>query len=136
MLRGTRAISIDESLIQEQFVRAPGPGGQNVNKVATAVQLRFDVARAEMPADVKRRLVAAAGSMMTQEGVLIIQASRFRSQTQNRADARERLLKLLKKAATRPRPRIATKPTLASRERRLDAKKQRSTLKRARRETE
>ncbi len=136
MLRGTRAISIDESLIQEQFVRAPGPGGQNVNKVATAVQLRYDVARAEMPADVKRRLVAAAGSMMTQEGVLIIQASRFRSQTQNRADARERLLKLLKKAATRPRPRIATKPTLASRERRLDAKKQRSTLKRARRETE
>lgn len=136
MLRGTRAISIDESLIQEQFVRAPGPGGQNVNKVATAVQLRYDVARAEMPADVKRRLVAAAGSMMTQEGVLIIQASRFRSQIQNRADARERLLKLLKKAATRPRPRIATKPTLASRERRLDAKKQRSTLKRTRRETE
>jgi ribosome-associated protein len=136
MLRGTRAISIDESLIQEQFVRAPGPGGQNVNKVATAVQLRYDVARAEMPADVKRRLVAAAGSMMTQEGILIIQASRFRSQTQNRADARERLLKLLKKAATRPRPRIATKPTLASRERRLDAKKQRSTLKRTRRETE
>jgi len=136
MLRGTRAISIDESLIQEQFVRAPGPGGQNVNKVATAVQLRYDVARAEMPADVKRRLVAAAGSMMTQEGVLIIQASRFRSQIQNRADARDRLLKLLKKAATRPRPRIATKPTLASRERRLDAKKQRSTLKRTRRETE
>lgn len=136
MLRGTRAISIDESLIQEQFVRAPGPGGQNVNKVATAVQLRYDVARAEMPADVKRRLVAAAGSMMTQEGVLIIQASRFRSQIQNRADARARLLKLLKKAAVRPRPRIATKPTLASRERRLDAKKQRSTLKRGRRETE
>ncbi len=136
MLRGTRAISIDESLIQEQFVRAPGPGGQNVNKVATAVQLRYDVARADMPADAKRRLVAAAGSMMTQEGILIIQASRFRSQTQNRADARERLLKLLKKAATRPRPRIATKPTLASRERRLDAKKQRSTLKRDRRETE
>jgi len=136
MLRGTRAISIDESLIQEQFVRAPGPGGQNVNKVATAVQLRYDLARAELPADVKRRLVAAAGSMMTQEGILIIQASRFRSQTQNRADARERLLKLLKKAATRPRPRIATKPTLASRERRLDTKKHRSTLKRARRETE
>jgi ribosome-associated protein len=136
MLRGTRAISIDESLIQEVFVRAPGPGGQNVNKVATAVQLRYDVSRAEMPADMRRRLVAAAGSMMTQEGVLIIQASRFRSQTQNRTDARERLLKLLKKAATRPRPRIATKPTLASRERRLDAKKQRSTLKRARRETE
>lgn len=132
----SRTITIDESLVEEHFVRAPGPGGQNVNKVATAVQLRYDLDRAAMPADMRRRLIALAGSMVTQDNVLIIQASRYRSQTQNRIDARERLQALLRKAAVRPRPRIATRPTAASRERRLEQKHRRGTLKRARRELE
>ncbi|MCC6534895.1 MAG: aminoacyl-tRNA hydrolase [Burkholderiales bacterium] len=136
MLRGTRALSIDESLLQEQFVRAPGPGGQNVNKVATAVQLRYDVARADMPADMKRRLAVAAGSMLTRDGQLVIHAARFRSQARNRIDARERLLALLRKAAARPRPRIATAPSAAVRERRLQDKQRRGMLKRSRRELE
>ena len=128
------AISIDESALQEQFVRAPGPGGQNVNKVATAVQLRYDVARTALPADVKRRLAALAGSMLTREGELVIQASRYRSQARNRADARARLVALLQKAAIRPRPRIATAPGAAAIERRLQAKRRRAALKRDRRE--
>ena len=136
MPRGTRAISIDESLVHEQFVRAPGPGGQNVNKVATAVQLRYDVARADLPDDMRRRLCAIAGNMLTREGQLIIHANRYRSQAQNRADARARLLTLLRKAAARPRPRIPTAPTRASRERRLDEKRHRGTIKRGRRELE
>jgi len=136
MLREARTISIDESLIQEQFVRAPGPGGQNVNKVATAVQLRYDAARAAMPEDMRRRLRMLAGAMLTREGELIIHASRFRSQSQNRADARARLATLLRKAATRPRPRIPTAPTRAARERRLEEKRHRGTLKRARSEHE
>ncbi|MGH8666509.1 MAG: alternative ribosome rescue aminoacyl-tRNA hydrolase ArfB [Burkholderiales bacterium] len=133
MLRRPGAISIDESLIQEQFVRAPGPGGQNVNKVATAVQLRYDLARATLPADMKRRLAALAGSMMTREGELVIQASRYRSQARNREDARTRLLDLLRKAAVRPRARIATRPPAAARERRLQSKHRRGLLKRDRR---
>jgi ribosome-associated protein len=133
MLRRPGAISIDESLIQEQFVRAPGPGGQNVNKVATAVQLRYNLARAALPADIKRRLAALAGSMMTREGELVVQASRYRSQARNREDARTRLLELLRKASVRPRTRIATTPTRAARERRLQAKQRRSLLKRERR---
>ena len=129
-------ITIDESALEEQFVRAPGPGGQNVNKVATAVQLRYDTTRTALPADVKRRLATVAGSMLTREGVLVIQASRYRSQARNRADARARLEALLHKAAIRPRPRIATAPSAAARERRLQAKRQRATLKRERRELE
>jgi len=135
-MRGRGAIAIDESLVTEQFVRAPGPGGQNVNKVATAVQLRYDVARADLPADTKRRLAALAGSMMTRDGELVIQASRFRSQAKNREDARARLLQLLRKAAVRPRARIPTAPSAAARERRLEAKRRRGRVKRERRALE
>lgn len=131
-----RANLIDESLVKEQFVRAPGPGGQNVNKVATAVQLRYDVARASLPADVKRRLAALAGSMMTRDAELVIHASRYRSQARNREDARARLLELLRKAWIRPRARIPTAPSAASRERRLQAKQRRGLLKRERRVVE
>lgn len=130
------AVTIDEALIEERFVRAPGPGGQNVNKVATAVQLRYDTTQAGLTAEVRHRLRLIAGTQMTREGHLLIQANRFRSQTQNRADARERLLALLKRAHIRPRPRIATAPTAASRERRLETKRRRASLKRVRRATD
>jgi ribosome-associated protein len=131
--RSLNSISIDETLIEEQFVRAPGPGGQNVNKVASAVQLRYALARAALPADMKRRLAALAGSLLNRNGEILIIANRYRSQTQNRADARARLLALLRKAAVRPRPRIATTPSAAARERRFQAKRQRGLLKRERR---
>jgi ribosome-associated protein len=131
MLRGP--LVIDETLIEEQFVRSPGPGGQNVNKVATAVQLRYALSRAVIPEDMLRRLRRLAGSRLTRDGDLLIEANRYRSQARNRADARERLLALLREAAVRPRKRIATAPTRAARERRLQGKRKRSELKRQRR---
>lgn len=129
MIRIAPGIAIDETLLEEQFIRAPGPGGQNVNKVATAVQLRFDTKNAGLPAAMFRRLVKLAGTQLTREGVLLIQASRFRSQARNRADARERLVGLLQEAAVQPKVRVPTRPSAASRERRLTDKRQRARTK-------
>ena len=126
----TRAIALEEREIEEHFVRASGPGGQNVNKVASAVQLRFDVARSpSLPEEVKTRLKALAGQRMTREGILIIAAENHRSQVRNREDALARLVDLIRRAAIRPRIRRATRPTLASKERRLTAKTTRSRVK-------
>lgn len=124
--------AIDESLIREHFIRSPGPGGQNVNKVASAVQLRFDLARAAFPEDVKRRLRRLAGGLLTAGDQLLIHANRYRSQVRNREDARARLLDLVRRAAVQPRARVATAPTRASRERRLQSKRLRARIKRAR----
>jgi ribosome-associated protein len=134
MIRITETISIGEDEIEERFIRSSGPGGQNVNKVATGVQLRFDAARCpSLPEPVRRRLAALAGTRMTGEGLLIIDARRFRTQEQNRRDALDRLIALLRKAAQEPRRRFRTKPTLASRARRLEAKRHRAAAKRTRR---
>lgn len=133
MIRITRSIAIDESELDESFVRASGPGGQNVNKVATAVQLRFDVARSpSLPEDVRARLVRLSGRRLTNDGVLIINADRFRTQDRNRADARERLVELIREAAVRPVTRIATKPSRSARKKRVDEKKRRGDVKRHR----
>lgn len=133
MLRITPTLSIDEREIHFDFVRASGPGGQNVNKVATAVQLRFDVARANLPEDIRGRLIRLAGSRMTDKGVLLIDARRFRTQERNRQDALERLIALIREASEKPRRRIKTRPTLASRRRRLETKHHRAETKRTRR---
>jgi ribosome-associated protein len=134
MIHITSTISIDESEIQEQFIRASGPGGQNVNKVATAVQLRFNVAGSpSLSKDVRERLIRLAGRRMTEEGVLIIDARRFRTQEKNRQDALDRLIGLIRKAAEKPKPRRRTRPSEASKQRRLDTKKHRSDTKRMRR---
>lgn len=129
----TRTVSIDPSEIEETFVRGTGAGGQNVNKVASAVQLRFDLANSPSISDaMKRRVGTLAGSRLTKDGVVVIIANNHRDQPMNRADALERLVELLKAGAYVPKPRIATRPTLASKKRRLDAKTTRSGVKQGR----
>jgi ribosome-associated protein len=133
MIRVTDTIVIDAREVRERFVRASGPGGQNVNKVATAVELRFDVEASSLPADVKERLTALAGNRMTSDGVLVIDSREHRTQAQNREAARDRLVALVARAATRRRRRRATRPNAASRERRLESKKRRGAVKAKRR---
>src|SRR6202023_170369 len=119
MLRIARDLSIDENDLDISFVRASGPGGQNVNKHSTAVQLRFDPRRLTLPDDAATRLQRLAGQRVTKDGVIVIHAQRFRTQERNRSDAIERLVELLREAMTRPIPRLPTKPTLRSKQRRL-----------------
>ena len=133
MIHITRTITIDENEIQEYFVRASGPGGQNVNKVATTVQLRFDVANSRsLPEEVRKRLISLAGNRITEDGILIIDARRFRTQGRNREDANDRLVELIRNAAQRPKIRRKTRPTLASKIRRLESKRRGAESKRVR----
>ncbi len=133
MIRITGDIAIDEGEIRQEHIRASGPGGQNVNKVASAVQIRFDVAGSDsLPEDVRQRLVRLAGRRMTVGGELVIDARRFRTQERNRRDALDRLVRLIRRAAQRPKPRRKTAPTLASKQRRLETKHRRSRTKRLR----
>jgi len=133
MLQVTPVITIHEDELTFDFIRAPGPGGQNVNKVNSAVQLRFDVKHSpSLPEPVRKRLMRLAGKRVTSEGVLVIRASRFRSQVQNRRDATERLVELVRSAVETPRHRIRTRPSHAARQRRLDAKRYRGRLKQRR----
>ena len=134
MIQITGRIAIDEKGIQEDFIRSSGPGGQNVNKVATAVQLRFDAGNSlSLPSDVRRRLAVLAGKRMSETGILIIHAQRFRTQEQNRQDAMQRLKRLIREAAQPPKSRRKTVPTPASRERRMESKRRRARVKKSRR---
>lgn len=133
MIGITSSVSINESEIQIDFIRASGPGGQNVNKVSTAAQLRFDIRNSpSLEPEVKERLVKIAGNRVTEDGVLLIEAKRYRTQEQNRFDALQRLVTLVQQALERPKTRRKTRPTLASKQKRLQAKRQRSEKKRLR----
>ena len=130
MIRVTDHITIDDSEISESFIRASGPGGQNVNKLATAVQLRFDVRRSpSLPDEVRARLEGIAGRRLTRDGVLVITAQRYRTQERNRDDALTRLIELIRAATVRPKPRRPTRPTLGSKVRRLEGKRRRGGIK-------
>ncbi len=132
MIEITPSFSLDENELQFAFIRSSGPGGQNVNKVATAVQLRFDVARSSLPGEVKERLRRITGNRITGDGKLLIEARRFRTQEQNREDALNRLVILLQRAFEKPKKRQKTKPTAASREKRLKEKRQKGEVKKGR----
>lgn len=132
MLEITPSVQIDERELEIDFVRASGPGGQNVNKVATAAQLRFDVQAASLPEDVKARLIQHAGKRVSTEGILLIEARRFRTQEQNREDAIQRFVELVRKALVKPKRRHKTKPTQASKEERLKEKKRKGEIKKMR----
>ncbi|HKJ37505.1 MAG TPA: alternative ribosome rescue aminoacyl-tRNA hydrolase ArfB [Anaerolineales bacterium] len=132
MIQITPTLQIDESELQFEYIRASGPGGQNVNKVATAVQLRFDVNTSSLPDNIKDRLAKLAGKRVTNDGVLILEAKRYRTQEQNREDAIRRFVELVRKSTIKPKRRVKTKPTKASQERRIKEKKQRGEIKKNR----
>lgn len=133
MIRIKPGVTLDENELEFEYMRSPGPGGQNVNKVSTAVRLRFDAASSRsISQPVKKRLEVLAGNRMTRDGALLIEASGFRSRRRNRQDAIDRLTELLKKASSKPKPRRKTKPTLESQKKRLEIKKQRGMIKRQR----
>ena len=136
MIEITPSLHIDERELQIDFIRASGPGGQNVNKVATAVQLRFDLSASSLPEEVQERLTRLAGNRLTSEGVLVIEAKRFRTQEQNREDAIQRFVELVRRALVRPKARRKTKPTRAAKEERLKGKKKRGEIKKLRQSRE